>query len=468
MEELHHALTDERLTELRGRLRGSLLDAESDGWTRAATIWNGVYSHRPAAIARCVGSADVAAAIRFAREEGIPLAVRSGGHDFAGHSLSDGGLMVDLSPMKAIQVDPAGRRARVQPGVKWSELDHETQALGLATTGGTVSDVGVAGYTLGGGTGHLARSRGLAVDNVTGFDVVTADGELRRANEAEHPDLFWALRGGGGNFGIVTSFEYRLDRVGPDVLAGQVVHPIEAAGDALRFYRDFTASAPEELACYAFILRAPPVEPFPAEVQGRPVLSLVAVHVGNADAAREAVRPLEAFGSPLLGGFERMPYVVAQSMFDEAMPAGHRRASRAQLFDEISDGAIDTFVHFAAGLEGPFTSAYFEPYGGAIARVPSDATAYPHRDRAFGLHIVADWVDAEDDRRMRAWASEFHDAMAAHTRPGVYVNLLSHEEAARVPEAYGPNLERLARVKAKYDPHNMFRCNQNISPATDG
>lgn len=461
----HRTASLKSLEDLRKRLRGPLLGPESDGWADATTIWNGVYVRQPAAVARCLGAADVVAATRFAREEGLPLAVRSGGHDFAGHSLPDGGLMVDLSLMRAIRVDPAGRRVRVQPGVRWGDLDLETQAFGLATTGGTVSMVGVAGYTLGGGTGHLARSRGLAVDNVTGFDVVTADGELRRANEAEHPELFWALRGVGGNFGIVTSFEYRLDRLGPGVTAGQVVHPIEAAGDALRFYREFTASAPEELACYPFILRAPPVAPFPDEIQGRPVLALVAVHVGSEEEAREAVRPIEGFGRPLLGGFQEMPYVEAQSMFDEAMPKGNRRASRGQLFDEISDDAIDTLVRFGTDLRGPFTSAYFEPYGGAIARVPEDATAYPHRSRAFGFHVVADWTDPDADSAMRDWATAFHQAMSSHTRGGVYVNLLSHEEADRVPEAYGQNLDRLTRIKARYDPHNMFRCNQNIQPA---
>jgi FAD/FMN-containing dehydrogenase len=452
------------LDGLRDQIRGPLLLPGSDGWDVASTIWNSIYERQPAAIVRCRGSADVASAIRFAREREIPLAVRSGGHDFAGHSLPDGGLMIDLSLMTGIQVDPAGRRARVQPGVRWGELDHETQAFGLATTGGTVSTVGVAGYTLGGGTGHLARSRGLAVDNVTGFDVVTADGELRRANEAEHPDLFWALRGGGGNFGIVTSFEYRLDRVGPQVTAGQVVHPIEASPDVLRFYREFIAEAPEELVCYAFVLRAPPSDPFPAEVHLRPVLILVAVHVGGEEAAREALRPLEVFGKPLFGGFQTMPYVAAQSMFDAGMPKGHRRASRAQLFDEITDEAIDTLFRFGADLQGPFTSAYFEPYGGAVARVPGNATAYPHRDRAFGFHVVADWIDPAEDDRMRGWVSGFHAAMAAHTREGVYVNLLSHEEMSRVPEAYGGNFERLVRIKGRYDPDNVFRSNQNIEP----
>jgi FAD/FMN-containing dehydrogenase len=461
----HHAASQESLDSLRKRLRGPLLDPDSEGWETAATIWNGIYAHQPVAIARCLGAADVSTTLRFAREAGLPLAVRSGGHDFAGHSLPEGGLMIDLSLMKSIQVDQAGRRARVQPGVLWGELDHETQAFGLATTGGTVSTVGIAGYTLGGGTGHLARSRGLAVDNVMGFDVVTAEGELRRANEAENPDLFWALRGGGGNFGVVTSFEYRLDRLGPGVTAGQVVHPIEAAGDALQFYREFMASAPEELACYPFILRAPPVAPFPPEVQGRPVLILVAVHVGGGAEGREAVRPLESFGKPLFGGFQETPYVVAQSMFDAGMPKGNRRASRGQLFDEISDACIDTLVRFGADLQGPFTSAYFEPYGGAIARVPEDATAYPHRSRAFGFHVVADWANPDDDASMRAWVSDFHQAMAAHTRAGVYVNLLSHEEADRVPEAYGPNFDRLARIKARYDPDNVFRLNQNIRPA---
>lgn len=458
------SLSEADLKELRSRLRGPVLEPGSDGWDEARRIWNAAYERAPDAIARCRGAADVMAAVRFVGENRVPFAVRSGGHDFAGHSLPDRGVMIDLSLMKGIRVDPAGGRARAEPGVVWAELDHEAQAFGLATTGGTVSTVGVAGYTLGGGTGYLARSRGLAVDNLTGADVITADGELRRANDAENTDLFWALRGGGGNFGIVTSFEYRLHRVGPEVMAGQVIHPFEAARDALAFYRELTAEAPEELSCYPFLLKAPPIDAIPEEHHGRPVLILVVAHVGPLEEAREAVAPIEAFGQPLLNALQPMPYTAAQTMFDAAMPKGNRRCSRAQYFGEISDGAIDTLLHYGADLQGPFTAAYFEPLGGAINRVAPDATAFPHRSPAYSFHLVSDWTDPAEDGGIREWTGEFHRAMARHAEGGVYVNLLSDDEGDRIREAYGPNYERLARIKAKYDPGNLFRRNQNIEP----
>ncbi len=458
------ALSPTALDPLRNQMRGPLLEPGAPSWDRTRTIWNAAYEREPVAIARCLGAADVRAAVRFVAEGGHRFAVRSGGHDFAGNSLPDGGLMIDLSLMKGIRVDPLGRRARVEPGVVWGEFDHEAQAFGLATTGGTVSSVGVAGYSLGGGTGHLARSRGLSVDNVMSLDVVTAEGDLVRANEAEHPELFWALRGGGGNFGIVTSLEYRMHRVGPDILAGQVVHPFEGAREGLAFYQELMAGAPDELACYPFLMKAPPVEPFPEAHHGRTILIFVVAWVGDLDRGREVVEPILDFGTPLFGGVDPMPYAAAQTMFDAGMPKGTRRHSKAQFFGEIDAATIDTLLGWSEALEGEATAAYFEPQGGAINRVDPQATAYPHRDKAYSFHLVADWTDPTRDEAMREWAREFHNAMARHAMGGVYMNLMSHDEADRISDAYGANLARLARIKAKWDPGNLFCRNHNIEP----
>ncbi|CAN5726569.1 FAD-binding oxidoreductase [soil metagenome] len=454
------------LADLQAHVRGPLVRPADPEYNAARSGWNARFDRHPGAILRCRGTADVMAAVNFAREHRLPLAVRGGGHDFAGHSVLDGGLMIDLSPMKGIHVDPTGRTARVQPGVTWGELDHEAQAFGLATTGGTVSTVGVAGYTLGGGTGYLARRHGLAVDNLMGADLVTADGNLIRADETTNADLFWALRGGGGNFGVVTSFEYRLHPVGPEIMAGQIVHPLDAAKDALALYRSFMAEAPDEVTAYPFFLRLPPIEAIPPQLHGKPGLILVMAHTGSVAEGGNALQPLTDFGDPILSAVQPMPYAAAQQMFDAGMPKGNRRYSRAQYFREIPDGAIDTLVEWAGRLQGPFTTAYFEPMGGAINRIESGATAFPHRSTSYSFHLVADWTDPAHDEEIMEWADGFHAAMAEHTAGGVYVNLLSENEGERIREAYGENYRKLARIKAAWDPHNLFRRNQNIEPAT--
>ena len=459
------SFSDLDLTALRAGIRGSVVGPGDPEYDAIREGWNGRFDHRPGAIVRCLGTADVMAAVNLAREHDVPLAARGTGHDYAGRSVPDQGLMLDLSPMKGIQVDPATRTARVQPGVRWRDFDHEAQAFDLATTGCTVSTVGVGGYTLGGGTGYLARKHGLATDNLVGAEVVTAAGERVWADGRENADLFWALRGGGGNFGVVTGFEYRLHPVGPEVLAGQIIHPLEAAKEALTLYRDFMAEAPDEVTAYPFFLNLPPLEAIPEELHGRPGLILVIVHTGSPSEGAEALRPLTEFGDPLLSAVQPMPYTAAQQMFDEGMPGGHRRYSRAQYVDEISDDAIDTLVEWVAGLQGAFSSAYFEPMGGAVNRVDPQETAFPHRGAACGFHVLSGWTDPDDDQRIMEWTDGFHEAMARHATPGVYVNLLSENEGKRIREAYGNNYPRLAAIKGRWDPDNLFRHNHNIEPA---
>lgn len=450
---------------LRDALNGTVLTASDHGYDEARTGWNTYFDKHPGAIARCSDVDDVIAAVNFAREHGVPVALRSGGHSYAGNSVLDGGLLIDLSEMNDVEVDPDARTARVGPAAKWRTFDEAAQKFGLATTGCTVSNVGVGGYALGGGTGYLARKYGICADNVLGLDVVTANGELVRASENENEDLFWALRGGSGNFGVVTSFEFQLHEVGPEVLAGQIVHPFDNAAEVLRFYRDFMADAPDELTCYAFILNVPPIEAFPEEYHGKPAVFLIIGYVGAIAEGEKVLQPLRDVGDPILTMVGPMPYTAMQQMFDEGMADGRRCYSQAHVLKEISDEAIETILRYTETLPGPFSSAYFEPFGGAINRVDPTATAFPHRDAAYEFHIFPGWLDPEQDDELIQWAQDFHAALAPHTSGGVYVNLLSQDEQERVPQAYGPNYERLTRIKKQWDPDNLFRMNHNIEPA---
>lgn len=451
---------------LHAELDGEVILPGDPGYDEARAVWNGRFDPKPVAVVRCRGTGDVEAALRFAREHGLPISVRSGGHSYAGLSIADGSLAIDLSPMDAVRINPDRRTATVRPGTTWADFDQAAQAFDLATTGATVSTVGVAGFTLGGGTGYLARKHGLGLDNLISAEVVTADGRVLRVSDDENEDLFWAIRGGGGNFGVVTSFEFRLHPVGPEVVTAQAFHPIEHAGAVLRFYRELTADAPDELAVFAFALRVPPVEPFPEEQHGRPTVALVACHCGDVRDGMKALRVLEEFGEPFLASVQTTSYVAAQRAFDAGMPKGLRWYSRAHYLDALSDDAIDTFARHAESLAGPFTIAYLEPLGGAIRGVDSTATAFPEREAAFGLHILPGWTDAADDEELMGWAREFHRAMEPHATGGVYVNLLGEDEAERVPAAYGGNHDRLARLKARWDPENLLNGNQNIAPRT--
>jgi FAD/FMN-containing dehydrogenase len=457
-------LDDATLDSLRNRMRGPVLTPDDDAYDDACVIWNARLQQPPAAVARCTGTADVMAAVDVARANDLQVAVKGGGHSYAGASVAEDALMIDLSPMDGVRVDPDAKMARVQGGATWGDFDHEAQVFGLATTGVTVSTVGVAGSTLGGGTGYLARKHGLALDNLIAADVVTADGDLVHASEQENADLFWGLRGGSGNLGVVTSFQFQVHEVGPEVLAGQIVHPIEAAGEGLRFYRDFMANAPDELQAYAFFVHIPPMPAFPEEYHGKTALDFVVAYAGDQSTGESVLQPLRDFGDPILDGVHPQPYTALQQTFDAGVPKGHRWYSKAHYLDHLPDDAIDTVVDYVDPLPGPFSMVYFEPMGGAIGRVDSSATAFPHRDAAYGFHILTGWSAADKDDAIMAWTRDFHTAMAPHANGGVYVNLLGADEADRTAAAYGVNHDRLARLKSAWDPENLFRVNHNVVP----
>jgi FAD/FMN-containing dehydrogenase len=461
--------TSERTTafaELAGSFRGELLVPASPGYDAARRIWNGAIDRRPACIARCTGVSDAVAAVRFARERELLVAVRSGGHGVAGHAVCDEGLVIDLSPMKGIRVDPHARTARAQAGVLWGELDRETQLHGLATVGGIVTHTGIAGLTLGGGLGWLMRKHGATVDNLLSADVVTAEGEVVTASEDENADLYWAIRGGGGNFGIVTSFEYRLHPVGPTVLAGPIFHPLEDAPELLRFYREFAAAAPDELTTIFELSVAQPLPFLPAEVHGKPIVMVGACYAGAPREGREVVRPLKEFGSPIADLLEPTPYLGLQSMFDPFVPHGWHRFWKSVELPPLTDAAIDTLVEHASAQTSPKSYCIVFHLGGALGRVDEGETAFSQRDAVHNVNINAVWTeDDPDSDRHIAWARDFFDALQPHAGGRVYVNFLGEEGRKRVRQAYGARTyERLLALKRAYDPTNLFRLNQNIQP----
>ncbi len=441
--------------EFQGGLRGPLLRPESDGYEAARKLWNGMFDRRPALIARCAGTADVIRAVNFARDHRLHVAVRGGGHSFPGHSICDGGLLIDLSAMKGIRVDPAARRAQAQPGVKWIDFDHETQAFGLATSGGTVSDTGIAGLTLGGGLGWLSSKHGLTVDNLTSADIVTADGRLVTANAAENPDLFWALRGGGGNFGIVTSFEYQLHAVGPMVVGGMVLYPLSQAKEVLRFYRDFTKTAPDELTIYAGFVTPP---------GGETVVALICCYCGPLGEGEEAVRPFKSLGTPVHDALGPLPFVAQQQIFDAGFPTGSNYYAKAASLGDLTDEAIEILIEYAATMPSPLSGMVIQTVFGAASRVAPDATAFRPRAFPYAPIIVSQWLDPAQTAENVAWARDCWGALQPFAG-GVYVNDLGENDEDRVPAAYGANYQRLAALKKKYDPDNFFRLNPNIKPA---
>ncbi|MDX6510788.1 MAG: hypothetical protein QOE36_292, partial [Gaiellaceae bacterium] len=423
---------------LRDAIRGQTLASGDEGYADACRVWNGMHDdRRPALIVRCSAKADVEAAIQFAREEELSIAVRGGGHNVAGNATCDGGLVIDLSGMKGIEVDPERRLARVQGGALWAEVDAATQELGLATTGGLVSTTGVAGFTLGGGIGWLMRKHGLACDNMIGAEVVTADGRTVMANEEENAELLWGLRGGGGNFGVVTEFTFRLHQLGELVLGGMVAHPLERAGEVLRFWREWAAGASDDVCTLAAIVYAPP-EPFvPLEVQGMPIIAIAAFHTDAEGTGAEALRELRAYGPPAVDVIGPMPYTALQQMFDGGAPSGSRNYWRSAYLAELSDGAIDAILADAGGLPAPLGQIHIHQMGGAARRVPADATAFAHRDAAFVLNLIGMWLDPRDDEQNVAWVREISAGVEPHTTGAPYVNFLGDEGADRVRAAYG-------------------------------
>ncbi|MEZ5561229.1 MAG: FAD-binding oxidoreductase [Pseudomonadales bacterium] len=426
-------LSQDDPTALRANLRGSVLSPGEPDYEHARAVWNGMIDKRPGVIVQCAGVADVMTAVNFAREAGLPLSVKAGGHNVAGKAVCDAGVMIDMSRMNQVRIDPSARRCRAAWWrALWADFDHEAQAFGLTCTGGVVSNTGVAGLTLGGGIGYLTRSYGLACDNLVAADVVTAGGELLHAGETENPELLWALRGGGGNFGVVTSLEFRLHEVGPQVASATVFHAIEAAPEVLRFYRDYSASAPDEVACYAMIVNAPP--DLPETFQGRPVLALVACYSGAVTDGLRLLEPLGQFGQPIAANITEVPYKLLQTAFDAGNPKGGRYYWKSQHLTGLPDDMIDATVRFANDLHGSLTIIGIEPLGGAQGRVAPDATAFAHRDVPYSFGIWTGWTDAADDAANIAWTPfEAVQPFGA----GAYVNYLGEDEGDRLDEPTG-------------------------------
>lgn len=461
------SLTPESFDPLRAAVRGAVCVGGEPGYDQARTIWNAMINRRPAAIVRATGAADVIQAVNFAREHDLRLAVRGGGHNIAGNAVCEGGLMIDLTPMKSIRIDPVARTARVEPGVTLGEFDREAQAFGLATPLGINSTTGVAGLTLGGGFGWLSRKYGLTIDNLLGADVVTAAGELVHANAKENPDLFWAIRGGGGNFGIVTSFEFKLHPIGPQVLSGLIIHPLAQAKELLQAYRRIVAAAPEELTCWAVMRKAPPLPFLPPEVHGTEVLVFALCYAGDPEAGRKAIAPLQALGKPIADVVGLNPLAGWQTAFDPLLTPGVRNYWKSHDFVELSDETIQIVLDAVLRVPSPDCEVFIGHMGGAVNRVPANATAYPHRNVEFIMNVHTRWNDRSQDDECIAWARDLFNKAAPHATGGVYVNFMPEDEAGRVQTgAYGPNFERLARLKAQYDPGNLFRQNQNIAPAS--
>jgi FAD/FMN-containing dehydrogenase len=449
--------------EFQASLRGALVLPNDQGYEEARKVWNGMIDKQPAMIARCAGVADVVSAVNFARTHELPLAVRCGGHNVAGKATCDGGIVIDLSPMKGIRVDPKARTARAQGGVTWGEFDRETQLFGLATPGGVVSTTGIGGLTLGGGIGWLNGKFGLVCDNLLSADVVTADGQVVVASAKENEDLFWGLRGGGGNFGIVASFEYRVHPVGP-VLAGLVGHPAAKAREVLQFYREFIHEAPDELTAHAFLLTAPPLPFVPEPIQGTPIAAVGLCYAGDLEEGARAVRPLLEYGPPAFAVVEPMPYTALQTMFDAGAPSGLLNYWKSGFLTELADDAINTLAARLPTIPSPLTQVLAEHVHGAAGRVGLQETAFAQRGADLNFGIFSIWENAAESERQIAWTRDFWGEMEPFTTGGVYVNYLGDEGDERVKAAYGPNYDRLAALKEKYDPANLFSQNQNIAP----
>ena len=450
------------------RFRGQLITADNADYDTARAIWNGAVDRRPRLIARCSGSADVASAVFFARAHDLEIAVRGGGHNVAGTAVCDDGIVIDLSTMRSVSVDPASRTAVVQGGALWGDVDHETQAYGLATTGGIVGHTGVAGLTLGGGMGWLMRKHGLTVDNLLAAEVVNADGSIVRASADEHPDLFWALRGGGGNFGVVTSFRFALHPLGPTMVAGPVFWAAEDTIEVLRFYRDFVAGAPDELGTVVRLGTVPPFPGISEDLHFRPAIAVASCYAGDVEEGERALRDLRRFAAPLVDLVEPKPYVAHQRAIDETVPHGWHYYWKATSLTGLSDAVIAVVADHAYAASSPRSYAVMFHMGGAVSRIPHAATAYAGRDVAHNIVIEGVWLPQESDEHATAetaWARGFLDALEPH-RKGVYVNFLdSDDDTSRVREAYGDRIfRRLAKVKAEYDPDNAFHHNKNIPP----
>jgi len=458
-------LSGEIIDGFRSQLTGNLLLADDQGYDEARTIWNAMIDRRPALIVKCMGTADVVSCVKFAREHNLLTSVRGGGHNIAGMSLANDAMLIDLSPMKWVSVNPVTQTASVAPGATLRHLDHETQLYGLATSTGINSTTGIAGLTLGGGFGWLSRTFGLTVDNLISAEIVTADGKPIHVNEKENADLFWAIRGGSGNFGIVTSFQFKLHPVGPQVLAGLIVHPFKDAKKVFEHYRNFVSSAPDKATSWVVLRKAPPLPFLPQDVHGKDVFVIAAIYAGDMKEGEKVLEPLRRFGNPIADVIGPAPFVAWQQAFDPLLTAGARNYWKSHNFTELSDGLIDILLEYAGNLPTPLSEIFVGQLGGAINRVAADATAYPHRNANFVMNVHTRWEDSSMDDIYIDWARKFFDKTAPYSTGGVYVNFISEGED-RVDAAFGANFEQLAKVKRKYDPDNFFRVNQNIKPVS--
>jgi FAD/FMN-containing dehydrogenase len=457
-------LPESAIKELRGNSRGEVVAPSDATYDQVRKVWNGMIDKHPLVIVRASGAADVVASVKFAREKDLPVSIRGGGHNVGGNAVCDDGLMVDLSRMRSIRVDPKARRVRAEPGLTWREFDHETQAFGLGTTGGLVSTTGIAGFTLGGGIGWLVRKHGLASDNVTSVDVVTADGKLVTANERENTDLFWGVRGGGGNFGVVTSFEYQLHPLGPLVVGGLVAHYAKDGRELLRFYREFVKNSPNELTTLAVYMTAPPAPFIPSDAHGKQLVAIALCYSGNIDDGQKLVRPLREFGKPVLTHIEPMPYAALQSMFDASAPPNIQNYWKSSYIKGLTDQAIDTLLECGGNISSPMSAIHIHQLGGAMAAIPENASAFSHRDAPYIVNLVGTWQDPNENQKHIAWTKNSFLAIQKFAI-GSYVNFLGEEGNERVKEAYGDKkFAELVALKKKYDPANTFRFNQNIRP----
>ena len=452
----------ERLT---GEVRGKVLLPGEPEYEDARRIWNTRLWSHPALIISCEDAHDVAACVRYFAEEGIEFSVKGGGHSFAGNGLSAGNPMIDLSGMKRMELNLEDDRAYIQPGVKWGEVYARCIEHEKAITGGTVSAVGVSGYTLGGGTGYLARPFGLAIDNLRSVEVVTARGEILRASEEENADLFWALRGGSGNFGIVTRFGFRLQPVTRYIYAGQVMYPHSHMEQALNRYREVMREAPDGFTCYACAMRVPPIPVFPSSQHGETAICFVFAHIGSQKTGERIAKGLRDLGQTMMDTSGPHAFVDVQKAFDAGCPSGNRWYSKSRYIKELPEEVISIFADQTRKIPGAFSLAYLEPLGGAISRIDPEATAFPHRDASYSFNILAGWSDADEDNKVMNWANTFQEALAPYSSNGVYVNMLSENEAERIPAAYGSNYEKLAKLKREWDPRNVFNKTYNIVPA---
>jgi FAD/FMN-containing dehydrogenase len=444
--------------ELATTFSGQLLKPADEGYEEARKVHNGLVDKRPALIARCRGAADVVDAVKLAHKLHLQVAVRGGGHNVAGRATVDGGLMIDLMPMKGIQVDPRSRTVRAQGGVTWAELNRETQLHGLAVTGGVVSSTGIAGLTLGGGLGWLMGKYGLALDNLRSVELVTAEGAVVHTSRDEEPDLFWAVRGGGGNFGVAASLEYQLHPVGPTVTGGLIAHPFDRARDVLRFFRDCTASLPDEQTIFGGLIHAP-------DGSGTKLAAMVSCHCGPPDAGEKAMAPLKQFGSPVVDALGSMPYCQLNGMLDAAYPKGALNYWKSSFLAQLSDDAIDAMIECFARCPTPMGQLLLEHVHGAVTRVGVGDTAFPHRTEGYNFLVLSEWLEPATTNQCIAWARETYARMEPFMASGRYVNYLADDEAGEpVAAAYGPNFRRLQELKTRYDPTNFFRMNQNIRP----